>query len=123
MKIKSIINVLFSCILLIFILFTSFLSLIHPEWFLIVQNSYQTPQIHFINETNVSNIAPSIYCNTKNNCTYLNLPSDKPYILKTKFAWLYKNQLLYIVVMIIIGLALNWEKIRLWIHKISTSSK
>lgn len=118
--------ILWTFIVLTFCIFllTAGLQLTKPEWFLIEVPDYKNqPELPSLqNKTITEPYYKCTYTSFREECKYVNLPRDKPYVTQTAFAplYLYKNYI--ILLTLIIALILNWEKLKIWIHKIRTSS-
>lgn len=107
----------------IFIL-TAGLQLTKPEWFLIeVPNTNKIPIIIPIQNESVGEpYYKCTYTSFSKECKYVNLPKYQPYVVQTPYAPLYFYKNYITLLALILALILNWEKIKIWIHKIRTSS-
>jgi hypothetical protein len=124
---KKIIKLLFIA-LVVGIMFASvILQREKPEWF--VKTTSKVPsEVYFLNNTEANNLLqgiteaelkqtePSIYCQPlkPDNCTYINLPTDEPYIMKTPWRFLYQYQYLIALTLLIVGAIIYKETLRKW---------
>jgi len=107
MKVILSIYIIISSILF---LCTAGIQLAHPEWFIWQVPNKNKVTITFINETETKG-TPYRLCDE---CEWKNLPENEPYVMQTKWRWLYQYQNYIIVALLVLGFAINWEKIVEW---------
>jgi hypothetical protein len=121
--IKKIILWAFVVLISVIFLLSAGLQLIKPQWFLVEVPDYKNEQLALLND-NATRGEPYLKCtytSFKEECKYVNLPRYQPYVVYTPYAplYLYKNYL--ILALLVIGIKLNWEKLKEWIQQIRTS--
>lgn len=122
-KITKIICLFFLFFLFALLMTIAGLQIYKPGWFLIEKPKNLVPKLEFpeapepAEPPEAAEPTRTCYQNySGKSCYYDNLPTTKPYIVHTKYAWIYNHQGIILTLIFILGFSLNYQKVKLWIR-------